>query len=100
MRFDDLLTEVSNLGYHTWESLTAKHRTRLIRLYFEEHGEWGDALYENMRHVFDAFEHHDDADFGLAVRQKMTAYVMPYVNKQLAYKEMCKREQEEMANEC
>ena len=94
--FDELVFELAALGLESWDDLPPNHRLRLVRLYFEQYGEWGDALYENMAHVFDAFELHDDFDFGLAVKQKMTAYVRPYVEKQLAYQAMCRREQEEM----
>jgi hypothetical protein len=96
VRFDALILDLANLGYDSWADLTPANRTRLIRLYFEETSEWGDALYERMAPVFDAFEHHDDADFGLAVRQKMTAYVMPYAEKQLKYQVACKRERGEI----
>lgn len=96
MKFDKLITELAALGYDSWDDLTPANRSRLVRLYFEETHEWGDALFERMEHVFDAFEHHDDADFGLAMRQKMTAYVRPYINSQLAYQAMCRREREEL----
>lgn len=96
VRFDELVTELARLGCETWQDLTHGNRTRLVRLFFEEYGEWGDALFDDMAPVFDAFENHDDADFGLAVRQKMTAYVRPYVEKELRKQTVFKREREEV----
>lgn len=96
-RFDALIVELAGLGYDCWKDLTPANRKRLVRLYFEDTCEWGDALFGNMDWVLDAFEHNDDADFGLAVSQKMTAYVRPYAEKQLKYQAMCKREREEDA---
>lgn len=90
--FDRQIRRLATLGCEEWEHLTPENRTRLVRLFFEETPEWGDALFDDMAPVLDAFEHHDDADFGLAVRQKMVAYVRPYVNKQLAYVALCRRE--------
>lgn len=93
-RFDDLIVELAALGCEEWNDLTPANRRRLVRLYFEETHEWGDAFFERMTEVFDAFENHDDADFGMAMRHKMTAYVMPYVSNQLAYQTLCRRERE------
>lgn len=97
VRFDEVVVELAAQGYEDWNDLKPADRARLVRLYFEEYAEWGDALYENMAPVLDAFEFHDHADFGLAVAQKMTAYVRPYVEKQLAYQWLCRREREEVA---
>lgn len=96
VRFDSLVAEFAALGCESWQDLTEQNRTRLVRLFFEEYAEWGDALYDDMAPVFDAFEHHDDADFGLAVRQKMTAYVRGYVEKELRRQTVFKRERDEV----
>lgn len=98
-KFDEQIAELERLGCETWQELSAVQRSRLVRAYFEENGEWGDALFDDMKPVFDALEHHDLADFGLAISMKLNAYVRPYVDKQLAYKAMCRREREEMLHE-
>lgn len=94
--FDELVAELAAQGCEVWDDLRPENRRRLVRLYFQETCEWGDALFGTMDWVLDAFEFNDQADFGLAVSQKMNAYVRPYVEKQLKYRALCNREQEEM----
>jgi hypothetical protein len=95
-RFDDLICKLSGLGCESYEDLTKENRAKLVRLYFQDTSEWGDALCDEPAEVLDAFEHHDHADLGLAIAMRMTAYVRPHIDKQLAYKAMCRREQEEL----
>lgn len=100
LKFDDLILELSRLGCESWDDLKPENRARLIRLYFDEYPEWGDALFEGMEYAMNAFESRDLASFGVLVACKMGDYVKPYIDKQLAYQALCRREEQEIANEC
>lgn len=96
-RFDELVFELASTGCEAWEDLTPANRAKLVRLYFDEYAEWGDALYGSlMPGLMNAFESGDMAEFGAWVSSMMYAYVRPYVEKQLNYQAMCKREREEL----
>jgi hypothetical protein len=97
MKFDAVIAELVNHGCESWDDLTPQSRARLVRLYFAENPEWGDAFFEGMDMALDAFETRDVFAFGLIVGAKMDAYARPYINKQLAYQALCRREAEEVA---
>lgn len=96
MSFDEIILDAVNAGRETWADLEPATRAKLVRLYFEQYGEWSEVFSDDMTRALDGFEALDFAYLGLELATKMTAYVRPYVNKQLAYQAMSKREQEEM----
>jgi len=97
--FDELIEMNVNAGRVTYDDLLLVDRYALTARYFRENGEWGDALFDDMDRIFEAFVTDDTANLGAFVSYKMLAYVRPYIEKQLRYMDMCKREQQEMADE-
>lgn len=98
-RFDDVILEHVNAGKESYQDLSGTEVARLVGLYFEEYGEWGDALYDNMSFVFDPLKRHDISTFGWNVYAKLVHYVRPYIQRQLQYQALCRRELEETADE-
>ena len=96
VRFDDVIAELAKCGCESMADLTQMDRGRLVALYMRENAEWGDALFDNMEAVFSALENRDFHTLGGLIAGKLHGYVGPYVDKQLAYKAMCRREQEEL----
>jgi hypothetical protein len=96
MKFDDLIAHLARLGCESWQDVTNDNRARLVRLYMQETGEWGDALFDGMAPVFDAFDARDMTAFGTAVARKVIDYVRPHVERELRKQTIFRREQDEI----
>ncbi len=96
--FDSLILANVEADRVTFDDLSIVDRYELVARYFQENPEWGDALYEDAD-LLVALRSADYANLGRLVLRKAVGYVLPYIEKQLRYAAMCKREQQEMQRE-